>query len=133
MEVREYTRINMEEILPLYAAVGWTNYTDRPDMLQAAYENSRLILAAREDEQLVGILRAVGDGASIMFIQDILVLPTHQRRGIGTALMREALSRLKDVYQVELMTDDSEETKAFYESVGLKNATDMGCLAFVRM
>ena len=36
--IRELTRFDMDEILPLYAAVGWTNYTDRPDMLKNALE-----------------------------------------------------------------------------------------------
>ena len=28
--LREMTEFDLREILPLYAAVGWTNYTDRP-------------------------------------------------------------------------------------------------------
>lgn len=31
MEIREYTEYNAEEILSLYASVGWTAYTDQPD------------------------------------------------------------------------------------------------------
>ena len=33
MEIREYTEYRAEEILPLYAAVGWTAYTDEPSVL----------------------------------------------------------------------------------------------------
>ena len=82
--ITEYRTYRAEEILPLYAAVGWTNYTENPDMLRRAFENSLLTLAAREGAQLLGILRCVGDGASIVFLQDLLVY----RSGSGRAWAR---------------------------------------------
>ena len=51
-------------------------------MLKAAYKNSLHILGAfNEEGKLVGVLRAVGDGASILFIQDILVYPEYPSSG----------------------------------------------------
>ena len=81
MTIRELTAFDLEEILPLYSAVGWTSYTDRPEMLKTAWENSLLILGAYDGGRLIGAVRAVGDGASIVYVQDILVLPEYQRRG----------------------------------------------------
>ena len=46
MELREYTDFNQEEILSLYTSVGWENYTRNPQMLERAYENSFLKIAA---------------------------------------------------------------------------------------
>ena len=51
--ITEYRTYRAEEVLPLYAAVGWTNYTENPDMLRRALENSLLTLAAREGERLL--------------------------------------------------------------------------------
>ena len=76
--ITEYRTYRAEEVLPLYAAVGWTNYTENPDMLRRAFENSLLVLAAQEGERLLGILRCVGDGASVVFLQDLLVYPERQ-------------------------------------------------------
>ena len=132
MIICEYTTPDMNEIMNLYASVGWTNYTDHPDMLRAAYAHSLCTLAAYEDERLVGAVRAVGDGASIVFIQDILVLPDYQRRGVGTALLRAMMERYSAVYQMELLTDDTEKTTAFYESLGFVRVEKWGCCAFVR-
>lgn len=70
MEIREYTEYRAEEILPLYAAVGWTAYTDEPSVLERGFRNSLLVLAAYEDGAPVGIVRAVGDGATVVFVQD---------------------------------------------------------------
>ena len=70
--------VTLEDVLPLYEAVGWTNYTTKPEMLEVAYKNSLHIIGAfNDDEKLIGVLRGVGDGASILFIQDILVYPEY--------------------------------------------------------
>lgn len=53
MEIREYRTYRETEILRLYASVGWTAYTDHPDVLRRGFENSMLTLAAYEGEQLV--------------------------------------------------------------------------------
>ncbi|MBR1781066.1 MAG: GNAT family N-acetyltransferase [Oscillospiraceae bacterium] len=132
IEIRDNGACRVEEVLPLYAAVGWTNYTDRPDMLSTALDASLLTLGAYDGGQLVGLLRAVGDGASILLVQDLLVLPDYQRRGIGTRLMRTAMERFAEVYQFQLMTDDTPRTVAFYRSLGLIPAEELGCRAFVR-
>ena len=132
-EIKAYRHYDAAEILPLYQSVGWTNYVDRADRLEEAYQNSLAILAAYDGERLVGLVRAVGDGNSIVFIQDLLVLPTYQRQGIGTGLMRRILEKYKDVYQIELLTDNTEKSRSFYESLGMKAADILGCLAYVRM
>ena len=124
--------VTLEEVLPLYEAVEWTNYTKNPTMLKAAYENSLHILGAfNEEGKLVGVLRAVGDGASILFIQDILVYPEYQYQGIGTKLLQQTLEKYKNVYQIQLTTDDSENTVSFYESNGFTSLTSLNCVSFI--
>ena len=131
--ITEYLTYRAEEVLPLYAAVGWTNYTENPDMLRRAFENSLLVLAAREGERLLGILRCVGDGASVVFLQDLLVYPERQRQGVGTALFQTMLGRFPAVYQLELLTDATGKTDAFYRAQGLLPAEEIGCRAYIRM
>ncbi|MFR3468483.1 MAG: hypothetical protein ACLTTF_02940 [Oscillospiraceae bacterium] len=46
-------------------------------MLKAAFNGSLLVLGAWADGNLVGIIRAVGDGASILYVQDILLYPEY--------------------------------------------------------
>lgn len=130
--IREYGEYREEEIVSLYRSVGWTNYTDNPDMLRNAYANSLKILGAYADDTLLGVIRAVGDGHSIVFIQDILVFPKYQHQGIGTALISEILRTYQNVYQKALLTDDTEKTLRFYRSVGFELDTDIGCRAFLK-
>lgn len=84
--IQDYPAYREDEILALYDSVGWTAYTERPAMLRQAIERSLCVLAAYQDGTLVGLARAVGDGVSIVYVQDILVSPPYQRRGIGSAL-----------------------------------------------
>lgn len=109
----EYNTYNEAEIMALYSSVGWSNYTNNPAMLREAYKNSLYVLAAYADGKLVGILRAVGDGASIVFLQDLIVLPEFQRQGIGSQLMRDVMDRYADVYQLQLLTEASEKILLF--------------------
>ncbi len=133
MIIREYENYNENEILSLYKSAGWINYTKDPSMLKDAYENSLCIIAADEDDTLAGIIRVVGDGYSVIFIQDLLVLPEYQRKGIGTMLMNSVLEKYGNVYQTILMTDDTEKTNAFYSSLGFIPAGKFGCNAFVKI
>ena len=124
--------VTVEDVLPLYETVGWTNYTTKPEMLKAAFENSLHVLAAFTEEGiLVGVLRAVGDGASILFIQDILVTPEYQHQGIGTKLLQQTLKKYKNVYQIQLTTDNSMKTISFYESNGFTSLTSLNCVSFI--
>ena len=118
----DYSRYNEEEILRLYSAVGWIAYTEDPESLRRGYENSLFTLAAYAGEELIGIIRTVGDGATIVYIQDILVHPDHQGRGVGSALIAEILERFRSVRQIVLLTDDTEKTVSFYRKIGLKPA-----------
>ena len=128
--IKEYKTYNETEILNLYTSVGWTNYTNHPEMLKNAYANSLKILGAYESERLIGIIRVVGDGHSVVFIQDLLVYPEYQRKGIGTALLKQILQDYRHVYQKNLLTENTERTIQFYKSLGFTMDTDMECRAF---
>ena len=124
--------ISFEEIFPLYEAVGWTNYTSNPTMLKNALEHSLFLISARDEEgNLIGFLRAVGDGYSIVYIQDIIVLPEYHRQGIGTQLLRQTLEYFNEVYQIILTTDSELKTIAFYEANGFTALSKYGCTSFM--
>ena len=132
MIIKPYSSYSEAEILPLYKAVGWRNYYEHPQMLQKAYAGSLCTLAAYEDEKLIGIIRAVGDGYSVLFIQDILVYPEYRRKGIGTALINALLDRYGHVYQIELASDNTENTISFYKSLGFRPMQEIGCCGFIK-
>ena len=120
----------MPEVLALYKSVGWSMYTRDPARLERALTLSLMVLGAYEGKQLVGLIRAVGDGETILFIQDLLVLPEYQRRGIGKQLIEALLARFPEVRQRVLLTDDDPKTRNFYKAAGFVESQQVGVIAF---
>ena len=135
LSVAPATEVVLDELVALYDAVGWSAYTKAPAVLRAAIAGSSFVVVARRGPQLVGLARALSDGATICYVQDVLVLPDEQRAGIGRALVEAILDRYRTVRQKVLLTDDEPGQRAFYESLGFAEVRDQppGTLrAFVR-
>ena len=120
-------RPGIDELVGLYEAVGWTAYTGDPPALAAAIAGSHTVLTARDgDGKLVGLLRTVSDGATVVYVQDVLVAPSAQRTGVGGALLDEVLRRSAGIRQTVLLTDAEPSQRAFYESRGFVEVHDVG-------
>lgn len=127
MENIEYSltkQIETVELIGLYDAVGWSAYTNSPETLLAAIQGSHTVAVARSGNQLVGLARSISDGASICYLQDILVHPEHHRAGIGRGLAELVFAQCPGVRQKVLLTDNEPGQKAFYESLGMTQASE---------
>ena len=129
--VRKQELVNINDVLHLYQAVGWTNYTHQPQMLEKSLSHSLAIYLALDGDAVVGLVRLVGDGFSSIFVQDLIVLPTYQRQGIGSALMKKALADFKDAYQVQLVTEQTEKNLVFYRSLGFETLSTYDCTGMI--
>ena len=125
-------KLDFVAVLDLYASVGWSNYTNHPRRLEQAFHQSLFVMAAYDDdEELVGLIRAVGDGLTIVCIQDLLVCPHYQSQGIGRSLLEQTLERFKDVYQIQLATEQSDKNLAFYRELGFRRQEDFDCTGMI--
>ena len=131
IKITKETSVSIDDVLHLYQAVGWTNYTNQPQMLEQSLAHSLAIYVARDGEEIVGLVRLVGDGFSSVFVQDLIVLPSYQRQGIGSDLMKQALSDYKDTYQIQLATEESEKTLGFYRSLGFETLSSFQCTGMI--
>ena len=131
--IRKQEIVKLEDVLHLYQAVGWTNYTHQPQMLEQALSHSLVIYLALDGDAVVGLIRLVGDGFSSVFVQDLIVLPSYQRQGIGSSLMKEALEDFKEVYQVQLATEQTEKNVGFYRSMGFETLSTYNCIGMTWM
>ena len=129
--IKKQEIVKLEDVLHLYQAVGWTNYTNQPQMLEKSLSHSLAIYVARDGEEIVGLVRLVGDGFSSVFVQDLIVLPSYQRQGIGSNLMKEALADYKDAYQIQLATEQTEKTLGFYRSLGFETLSTYDCTGMI--
>ena len=131
IKIIKETSISIDDVLPLYQAVGWTNYTNQPQMLAQALSHSLATYLARDGEKIVGLVRLIGDGFSSVFVQDLIVLPSYQRQGIGSNLMKEALADYKDAYQIQLATEQTEKNLGFYRSLGFETLSTYDCTGMI--
>ena len=126
--IKKQEIVKLEDVLHLYQAVGWTNYTHQPEMLEQALSHSLVIYVALDGDTVVGLIRLVGDRFSSVLVQDLIVLPIYQRQGIGSSLMKEALEDYKDAYQVQLVTEQTEKNVGFYRSLGFEALSTYDCI-----
>ena len=124
--------LNVEDILYLYNDVGWNSYTKDIDSLIKSIKNSLKVISVWDKDLLVGLIRVVGDGHSIIYIQDILILQKYQNRGIGKRLIEIILDKYKNVRQKVLLTDKEEKNILFYKKVGFSMAEEFGCVSFLK-
>ncbi len=110
-----------DAIISLYRSVGWTRYTDFPDKLMTAIQNSTYVISCYKNDQLIGLIRGLSDNVSIHFIQDLLVHPKVQRAGVGRTLHTRALALYPNIHKHLLLTDDEQSQRLFYESLGFQN------------
>lgn len=131
---------NTEELVELYDAVGWGAYTRTPERLVPMLAGSRYLYVARENTgegtgRPIGLARAVGDGQSIAYVQDLLVHPQAQGQGIGSALLRRMLADFdRDGIRQRLITTDAADAHVIelYRRFGFTPVQDNGCVTLAK-
>lgn len=105
-----------ESIAALRRSVGWG---DMEAELQNPAMRDYLRIACYDGERLAGFLAVVSNGVTDAYIQDVMVHPDDQGKGIGTELMNRAIDRLRadHIYMISVIYG-GEELRSFYEKFG---------------
>jgi ribosomal protein S18 acetylase RimI-like enzyme len=112
---RDIEGVDWDEVSSVYAE---TLGHDDPAQLQRTWSRSYATVLALVDGRLVGVARAISDGEREALIVGVAVRPSHQRRGIGTAMMR---ALMQDVSRTAMiLTCEEDENVAFYEKLGFR-------------
>ena len=130
--IKEQVIPDIDSIMNLYGDVSWTAYTFNPSKLEQAISNSLKVWTAWDDDLLVGLARVLGDSSTIIYIQDILVLNSYQKKGIGSQFLKIILDEYKDIRQIILLTDDTEKSIKFYEKNGFTKVSKYKTVAFMK-
>lgn len=125
--------IETEQLKNLYDDVKWTAYTNDLVKLKQAVSQSLAVISAWNNGELIGLIRVVGDGLTIIYIQDILVLERYQNQGIATKLMEQILHKYESVRQKVLLTEEAPDVRRFYEKNGFKSCDQGTLVAFARV
>jgi len=133
--IREAGDSDLPAIIRIYAASGidgTQSFTDEEARQHfksfREYPNYRLFVASLR-RQLVGAYSLLimdnlaKRGARSGIVEDLAVLPSHQRQGIGRAIMQHALEqcRLAGCYKLALSSNlNREAAHRFYDSLGFE-------------
>lgn len=129
----ETIQLEVQSVKALYDDVKWIAYTNDMPRLMEAIKSSLSVITAWDSGKLVGLIRVVGDGKTIIYIQDILVLREYQSKGIGSKLLELLLSKYKDVRQKVLLTNDAADVRAFYEKHGFSSCDKGDLVSFAML
>jgi GNAT superfamily N-acetyltransferase len=77
----------------LREAVGWG--TLDPDAVTRSLPRSLYVITAKYNNEIIAFARVVGDGGLCFYIQEIVVHPHHQKKGIGTEFMKHIFEYIK--------------------------------------
>lgn len=115
-------------IITIYRAQGWWKRSDSPALLKKIIQGSHCFAVAELDGRIIGMGRAISDGVSDAYIQDVAVLKGERHSGAGSAIIKALKARLKrdGVGWLGLIAQDGSEP--FYLKLGfktLKNAAPM--------
>ena len=131
MKIVKINSIDENTFIKLYKDAGWwkDSYNNNISFIDKIVKNSFLFVAAFDNNnQIVGIGRALSDGCSDAYIQDVVILKSSRGQGIGKAIIKFLIKELKshNIDWIGLIGEPNTET--FYEQLGfksLKNHTPM--------
>ena len=119
MHISEELDFTPDQIFDLYENACWNSYWKDKDKLWESIQKSLLVVTYRENEEILGYARILGDGVFTILIQDLIVKNTMQRWSIGFNIISHILNKYKEVRQVLLICDKEEKLMRFYKKCGL--------------
>ncbi|MFC3212416.1 GNAT family N-acetyltransferase [Planomicrobium okeanokoites] len=130
---KEDKKIDKESLKSLYEDVEWFAYTKDLDQLAEAVAHFLYVLSIWDNDELIGLIRVIGDGLTIIYIQDILVLKCRQNKGNASELMRRVLIKYRNVRQKVLLTEEAAGVRHFYEKNGFESCDQGTLVAFAKL
>ena len=111
--------VDWEELSQLYRAAPLGN--KKPADLKVVFSNSRFTCFVSEAGRLVGVGRVLSDGLDCAYLCDVAVLPSHQGRGIGKAILTDLIERCRGHRKIILYAVPGKEP--FYRKLGFRRMT----------
>lgn len=111
--------VSWDHVVGLFQAVGWGERD--PNEVRAAFARSTFKAFAFEGDDLIGFGRTIDDGQFYATVVDVVVSPSHQRKGVGRAIVEDLQSRMKGFLVVTLTA--SPDVQPFYRRLGWRNQT----------
>lgn len=112
------TSVRPEAVVDLYMDAGWWEEGWSEDVIPAMVANSFRFVALFDGSELVGMGRALSDGVSDAYIQDIVVRTDYRGQGWGKKIVSRLVKELRAVGIDWIGLVGAPGTQAFYEKLG---------------
>ena len=116
--INEFSGDMLERIAGFYVSAKWIKEDDDRSFLLPALSGSTLVVGAFADDLIIGCARAISDGCSDAYIQDVFVSPEYRGKGIGGMLIKTLTDRLCDVGIDWIALVGEPGTEKFYQHLG---------------
>ena len=107
-----------QDFVRLRSYTAWGDITQHE--AHDALDNSLLGVHLRRNNETIAMARLVGDGVLNVYIQDVVVKPSHRRKGLGQKMLTTLITHMKDCLPahctVGLMAAYGQD--AFYTQLG---------------
>lgn len=117
--IKDVDASHIEDIMNLYISEGWWQPgKDAPELVRGIVCGSHCFLAVIEAGHVIGMGRAISDGCSDAYIQDVTVAEKHRGLGIGSGIIKALHDRLYDdgIRWIGLIAEKN--SRQFYEKQG---------------
>ena len=113
-------RVDIKELCDLRQAVGW-NRMEKELMDPRLKSYYHIAVYEEQSQKLIGFVDSISNGVTDAYIQDFMVHPDFQGKGIGSELMNKMIEYLKGagIYMISVLYD--EDLKSFYSRFGFYN------------
>ncbi|WP_378952022.1 GNAT family N-acetyltransferase [Pelosinus sp. sgz500959] len=105
--------IDWQEVCKVLREAGLTTHST--ELTRKAFKNSYRVVFVFDNELLIGVGRAISDGAYQAAIYDIAVLPSYQGKKIGKLIVDEIH---KGLQEINIILYASLGKEAFYNKIG---------------
>jgi len=120
-----------DDVVALYASAGWWREgAAGRAAVGPMIAGSFAFLVVTEGERTIGMGRAIADGASDAYVQDVVVLPEHRGRGIGAEIVTRLTQHCVEHGHVWIGLVAEPGTAAFYERLGFRVMKDFVPMRF---
>ena len=88
--------LDLDQIIELYQAstLGERRPVDNRQTMADMLRHANLVVTAWDEKLLVGIARTLTDFSYVGYLADLAVRASHQRRGIGAALIQQTRNQM---------------------------------------
>jgi N-acetylglutamate synthase-like GNAT family acetyltransferase len=108
-----------QEYFQLFSSTGWMPILRiSEDDLKKVFVNTWYWITTYQDDNIVGCGRILSDGALYALICDIIVMPDHQNKGVGGAILKRLVEKCHEADLKRVWLFAAPDKAGFYEKYG---------------